>query len=195
MSTATDLVADLQARGVTLCACGEDLLYDAPAGAMTPELKAELARRKPELLALLRQPGRWGRWAAALVRLVTTDPDRRADLMELFDERAGVYEYEGNLPREEAERRALRRLLAELGKTEILKHEKSRNEQGSPWPQARVPVDNSRARVTAGGGLPEQAVAEGNRPDHSGGQAPGEPQRPAARNLLRRVTRAQAPVG
>lgn len=114
MTTATELVTDLQSRGVTLCACGEDLLYDAPAGVMTLELKAELARRKPELLALLRQPGRWGRWAAALVRLVTTDPDRRADLMELFDERAGIYEYEGNLPREEAERRALRRLLAEL---------------------------------------------------------------------------------
>jgi hypothetical protein len=53
--TATDLLADLQQRGVELKADGERLLY-RPKDALTSELHQALARHKAELLALLSQP-------------------------------------------------------------------------------------------------------------------------------------------
>ena len=51
--TGPELLADLDARGVHLTARGDRLEYDAPAGAMTPELMAQLKTNKGELLAIL----------------------------------------------------------------------------------------------------------------------------------------------
>lgn len=48
-----DFLADLRRQGVRLWAEAGKLNYSAPPGAMTPELRAELSRRKPELLAAL----------------------------------------------------------------------------------------------------------------------------------------------
>lgn len=44
----------VQAAGIVLKVAGDRLTYEAPAGAMTPELREELARQKPALLTLLK---------------------------------------------------------------------------------------------------------------------------------------------
>ena len=51
--TGPELVADLCARGVRLTAHGGRLLYDAPVGAMTPELAGQVKAHKADLLAVL----------------------------------------------------------------------------------------------------------------------------------------------
>lgn len=50
----TDLIADLSQRNVRLWLDGEQLRFRAPQGALTPELKAQLAECKPELVEFLR---------------------------------------------------------------------------------------------------------------------------------------------
>ena len=55
----------------------------------------------------------WARAAEALLSAVA-DPERRADLLERFDERAGICEFEGKLPRAEDERVAHDDLAAAL---------------------------------------------------------------------------------
>lgn len=53
-SDAHQLIAGLAALGVTLAADGDDgLAYDAPAGVLTSDLRAELVLRKPAVLAIL----------------------------------------------------------------------------------------------------------------------------------------------
>src|SRR5437868_1686737 len=49
------LVTDLHAQGVKFELDGESFRIRAPRGLITPELRDELAERKPEILALLRQ--------------------------------------------------------------------------------------------------------------------------------------------
>jgi hypothetical protein len=51
--TAPDLIDDLKSGGLILSANGDRLKVDAPAGTVTPALRATLAARKPELLAVL----------------------------------------------------------------------------------------------------------------------------------------------
>ena len=51
--TLTELHALLERLGVELSARGERLHYKAPAGVLTPEIKAALAAHKPALLAML----------------------------------------------------------------------------------------------------------------------------------------------
>jgi hypothetical protein len=53
MTTAA-LLDGLTARGVTVAANGDRLKLSAPPGVLTPPTLAELKRRKPELLELLR---------------------------------------------------------------------------------------------------------------------------------------------
>ena len=54
MTTDLDaLLAELTARGVTVAAHGDKLRIDAPAGAITPELRERLAEHKAALLAHL----------------------------------------------------------------------------------------------------------------------------------------------
>ncbi len=52
---AAELLADLRRAGVNLSAKGERLAFDAPAGVVTPELRATLQARKAELLAAVRE--------------------------------------------------------------------------------------------------------------------------------------------
>ena len=100
--TAAKLLTNLRRAGVILAANGDRLAFDAPAGAMTPAVQAMLKARKPELLALLR--GDYLNAAAALV-LTISDSDQRAELAYLFDERAGICQYDGGMSRGgEAER-------------------------------------------------------------------------------------------
>ena len=50
---AAELLAELNRRGVALEAVGDRLRYDAPKGALTPELRAAMAEHKAELLELI----------------------------------------------------------------------------------------------------------------------------------------------
>ncbi|HEX5716983.1 MAG TPA: condensation domain-containing protein, partial [Thermoanaerobaculia bacterium] len=54
-TTIVQLLAGVRDRGVKLWAEGEKLSFSAPQGVLTPELKADLAERKAEILVFLRQ--------------------------------------------------------------------------------------------------------------------------------------------
>jgi hypothetical protein len=73
-----------------LCLDGPDLLLEA-AAPPPAEIIELLSRHKPGVVALL-QPGRDG-WATI-------------DWLAFFDERAGIAEFDGGLPRQDAEARA-----------------------------------------------------------------------------------------
>ncbi len=78
-------------------------------------LALELLRCKAELLAVLSDNDRWARQAAGLLASVA-DPDRRADLRELFEHRAGICEFHGELNRVDAEWVAFGELQAAMRK-------------------------------------------------------------------------------
>jgi hypothetical protein len=88
--SAAEALREARAAGIELRVEGCDLALEAdtppPAG-----LLERLARHKPEIVALLR-PGRDG-WSAE-------------DWQDFFHERAGIAEFDGGLPRPEAETRA-----------------------------------------------------------------------------------------
>jgi len=92
--TARELLETLRRRGVDLKPEGDSLRYRAPAGALTPTLRNALATHKTEVLAHLS-----GNLPAALA-------DWPAEWRERYEERAAIMEYDGSLPREEAEHRA-----------------------------------------------------------------------------------------
>src|SRR3989337_2965400 len=51
--SADELLVTCRQAGIVLSAAGDRLRYDAPRGALTPELRAALACHKPALLAAL----------------------------------------------------------------------------------------------------------------------------------------------
>ena len=53
MKSLIQFLSDLKAAGVTLSIDGERIVVNAPKGAVTPEIRAELTSRKPEILAFL----------------------------------------------------------------------------------------------------------------------------------------------
>jgi amino acid adenylation domain-containing protein len=54
--TAAAFLADLRTRDIHIRADGDRLIFDAPAGVLTPELRDRLRQCKDEILALLREP-------------------------------------------------------------------------------------------------------------------------------------------
>ena len=88
--SAADALKAARAAGIQLGVDGEDLVLEAsvPPPAAVIDL---LASHKAEVVALLR-PGRDG-WSAE-------------DWQVFFDERAGIVEFDGGLPRAEAEAQA-----------------------------------------------------------------------------------------
>jgi hypothetical protein len=89
--SATKALEAAQAAGVTVVIDGNDLMLRAPARPASAVLDA-LSRYKGEIVALIRlEPLRW-----------STDEWRA-----FFDERAGIIEFDGGLPRAEAEVQAL----------------------------------------------------------------------------------------
>ncbi|MBI4719031.1 MAG: hypothetical protein HY763_14590 [Planctomycetes bacterium] len=127
-----ELLHTLRALGVRLEARGDTLHVEAPKGVLTDARLASLRAHKAGLLAALRpavsdqlpggtaetpRDGRGAERAAGLLASVP-DPDRRADLRELFDERAGIVEYDGRLPRDEAERAAFLELQTAMQATD-----------------------------------------------------------------------------
>ena len=86
-----NIIMEARAAGVQLCVEGDDLLLGA--GAPPPPAVLELlSRHKPAIVAWLR-PGADG-WSAE-------------DWHAYFDERAGIAELDGGLPRDQADARAL----------------------------------------------------------------------------------------
>ena len=53
--TALELLSNLSSKDIELWADGDRLRYNAPKGALTPDLRKELSAHKSEILALLRQ--------------------------------------------------------------------------------------------------------------------------------------------
>ena len=97
MSAAEALKA-ARAAGIELALDGDDLALSAASAPPAAVLDA-LSRHKAEIVALLR-PGRDG-WSAE-------------DWQVYFDERAGIAEFDGGLPRAEAEARRLRMLRCRM---------------------------------------------------------------------------------
>jgi len=64
--TALELIARLRDKGIRIAARDGELELDAPRGAIDAELRADLVRRKPELLRLLS----WSRRSARDLPLV-----------------------------------------------------------------------------------------------------------------------------
>jgi hypothetical protein len=98
------LLSDLRRAGASFSVAGDRLSYVAPAGLITTAVVDTLRARKAELLAVLR--GDYLNAAAAALVFRVPDCDRRNDLAQAFDERAGICQYDGNLSRAEAERTA-----------------------------------------------------------------------------------------
>jgi hypothetical protein len=84
--TATTAIAAAVAAGITLKVDGEQLVLSATERP-DDRLVEELRREKPAIVAYLRDVAAW------------TEEDWEA----LFDERAGIMEYDGDLRRDEAE--------------------------------------------------------------------------------------------
>jgi hypothetical protein len=100
--TGHKLFRHLRRAGVLLAATGAKLAYDAPAGVLTAERRALMKARKPELLAIVT-----GSYLMAAKEMLLTLPEMTWDpLAEMFDERAGIVEFDGNVSRREAERTA-----------------------------------------------------------------------------------------
>lgn len=83
----------LTAHGVRLTRDPSGALRAGPAGAVTPELAALIREHRAALLAALAPP---------------PDP---TDVLEFYEERAAIFEYEADQPRAAAEAAALRRTL------------------------------------------------------------------------------------
>lgn len=87
------VIDTLNAAGIHLSCDGNGTLRAGPVGAITPELAALIREHRAALLAALAAP---------------PDP---ADVLEFYEERAAVFEFEADQPRAEAEAAALRRTL------------------------------------------------------------------------------------
>jgi len=88
--SATQALKAARAAGIEVCLDGDDLLLEASAPPPAAILEL-LSRHKPDIAVLLR-PDQDG-WTAE-------------DWQAFFDERAGIAEFDGGLPRPEAEARA-----------------------------------------------------------------------------------------
>jgi len=71
--TALELIAELREQGIRITAVDGELEVDAPAGALTPELRERIVARKPELLRLLSWSRRAGQAAAHALTPVARD--------------------------------------------------------------------------------------------------------------------------
>jgi|ERR1019366_1791295 len=54
MTAAASLVASLRAAGILIRSEGGRLLVEAPCGSITPEIRTQLAKRKTELVSIIR---------------------------------------------------------------------------------------------------------------------------------------------
>jgi hypothetical protein len=97
---ALELLRGLEARGVVLTPQSGKLIVDAPAGVLTAVDRDLLRRLKPDLLAILESGGQDD---LPLPDAGLTPDDLPPDWHELWEERAAIMEFDGGLPREQAE--------------------------------------------------------------------------------------------
>ncbi len=95
---APSILADLWRRGLKVVVSGADL-HISPRSALTDTDRTALRACKRELVYVLSS---------------ATVADLSPSLRELWEERAAIMEYEGDVPREQAERLALVDVLAQL---------------------------------------------------------------------------------
>ena len=94
--TAADLLLELVEVGAVLWLDGEQIRYRAPAGTLNQRRRGLVAEHRPAMVELLRS-------GAVLPPDVSAWP---ADAREDLEERAGIMEFDGGLPRSAAEREA-----------------------------------------------------------------------------------------
>ncbi len=102
------IIDELAGRGVILTLEDDRLLYHAPRGALTPDIKETIRLCKPWIMRQLHAGlGRVGLHLATSrninVRCQITAWNAD-DWREYFDERAGIAEYDGGMKRKKAER-------------------------------------------------------------------------------------------
>ncbi|MCP4251652.1 MAG: hypothetical protein GY778_31835 [bacterium] len=112
---AVELVADLQRRDVVLSTNGDRLRVDAPAGALTPALRATLRACKGDLLSLLqwRDSTTRTRQSGVPAAVITPD-DLPAEWRVEWEERAAIREFDAGQAREHAEAEALQEVIARM---------------------------------------------------------------------------------
>ncbi len=113
MSAAT-LMLDLHRAGFTLSVEGDKLNVDGPIDRLTDATKDAIHENKAGLVRLC-SSSPTGELSRQMAK-IGMDLDARSDLIEQFHERAGIAEYDGNLPRQQAERIALAEVLADIGR-------------------------------------------------------------------------------
>jgi hypothetical protein len=111
VTSAAELIRDLEGRGVRLIAEGDWLRWEAPPGRVSPADLAELRANKAEVMAALQAQTAIG--AVALDPAETRSDWTAVDWRGRYDEIAGSLEFENSLERADAEDRAYVELLEE----------------------------------------------------------------------------------
>src|SRR5262249_53983562 len=106
---ALDLLQDLAARGIFITPKAGKLTADAPAGVLTAVDRDLLTQLKPDLLGILETN--------------MTPADLPDDWHSLWEERAAIMEYAGNLPRDRADALALADVLQQMRRAHEQPHD------------------------------------------------------------------------
>jgi hypothetical protein len=110
--TALALIEELSVLGVKLVREGDRLRYRGPAAVITPELKQRILKQKAEIIVTLTQSeNSAGRPSPENARRPVDERCAEAlellgELIEIFNDRASVLEFDAHFPRAEAERLA-----------------------------------------------------------------------------------------
>lgn len=115
MTTARQLWHTTRRAGIVLVATDTGLAFDAPAGAMTPELRGLLQNRKAELRGVV-----LGEYVPAALALVLgiDGSERRRAIAEWFDERCGARKTDG-VERGEVQKKAYCNLCRAVERNQI----------------------------------------------------------------------------
>ncbi len=114
--TAAAVLEELGRRKIDLTSEGDRLRWRGPKGAFTPDLKSEITKLKPEILTLLNttEANSCGAGCPSSGNAIRPLEEQNAEALELlgemidfYNERASVLEYDAGFPRDEAERLAL----------------------------------------------------------------------------------------
>jgi hypothetical protein len=101
---AAELIRECRRRGVRLLVQGSELRYVGPRLAVDQEIVRELRAARSAVLSLLTNPDAQAE-ESDVPRAEPNETDREA-LLDRFEERAAIMEFDGGLSREEAEHRA-----------------------------------------------------------------------------------------
>ena len=71
--TLVELLSTLRARDINVWADGERLSYSAPSGALTPDIREELAKHKADLLTFLNETDRMQRMTRAPISRISRE--------------------------------------------------------------------------------------------------------------------------